>query len=194
VDVHLGGAVGVILPQGPGHPGQGRQEAAIDGGEVPQGLGLPARHDGHGAPGQLTQHGAEQFGVEDTARFAERPEGDAGGAEALLDLGETGGLLEAAQAGEGRGEEVEQQQGGELIEVEGAVAGAVALGGLAVEALQEGAEEAEVLEALKVLGPDGVAFPGSHGAAPWGGVASLGSRRGVPRDEIATRSFTGYPT
>jgi hypothetical protein len=152
MDVHFGGAVFFIEPQGPGHLGQGGQEAAIDGGQAAQGLGLLAGHDRAGLAGQFGNEWVECFGVKDVAGFAERAQGDALAAEQLLHLVELAGLLDAAQAGDDGVEEVEQQQGGVLVEEEIAIAGAVALCRLVVEAVEQRAENLEILQAAQIGG------------------------------------------
>src|SRR5262249_60010881 len=104
-------AVALVHPQGPGHLGQGGQDAAVDGGQPGEGLGLLAVDDGHGAVGQLSQDGPQQVGLEGACGGGQGAQaGGCGQAEGLLDLGQGGGLLQAAQAGEGGGEEVQQEE------------------------------------------------------------------------------------
>jgi hypothetical protein len=62
VDMHLGGAVLVVVPQGPNHLGQGGQQAAVDGRQAPQGLGLAAGNQGDGLASQFAEDVAEQVG------------------------------------------------------------------------------------------------------------------------------------
>jgi len=152
----------VIDPQGPGHLGQGRQQGAIDGGKAAQGLGFAALQLRQVACGQGPDDFAQQRGVEDAAGFAERTQGGPFAAQESLHLGKGAGLLEAAQAGADGIEEAQQEQAGELVVMEHAVASAVAGGGVGVEALQERPQSLEVLEALQVaFGNRGTAF-GSH--------------------------------
>jgi len=132
------------------HPGQGGEDAAVDGGQAGQGLGLLAVDHGHGAVGQFGEDGPEQVGVEVAGGGGQGAQG--GGlaqAEVLLDLVEGGGLLQAAQAVQGGGEEVKQQQGEVLVEVELAVAGLVQ--GAGAQGLPEFAEAMQVAEALEVF-------------------------------------------
>ena len=156
MDVHLGGAMVFIEPQGPGHLGQRWQEAAIDGGQSTQGLGLFADDDGSGLVGQFGDQWVEGFGVKDVTGFAQRPEGNALAAEQALNFVELAGLLDATQAGEDGVEEVKQQEGGVLVEEEFAVAGAVTLGSLVTEAIKERAENLEIFQAAQF----GIAYHG----------------------------------
>src|SRR5205085_1361933 len=50
-DMHLGGAMALVLPQRPGHPRQGRQQAAIDGRQVAQRRLLLGRRGANGPAG-----------------------------------------------------------------------------------------------------------------------------------------------
>src|SRR5262249_16861550 len=71
----------------------------------------------------------------------------AGAAELLLHLGQFAGLLEGAERADDGVEEVQQDQGAIVIEVQGAVAGPVAGAAVGVEALEQGQELLEVLAA-----------------------------------------------
>ena len=150
MDVHLGGAVLVIDPQRPGHLGQSGQEAAIDGGEALEGFGLFALHDREGLLGQVADDVAEQLGIEDSARFAERAQGGTFAAQQLLHFRELTSLLDAAEAGEDWIEEVQQHQRGVLIEMEFAIAGAIALGRVVVKSIEKRPKDLEVLEPAKI--------------------------------------------
>src|SRR5262249_39531761 len=88
--------------------------------------------------------------VEDPAGLAERTQRRAADAEEVLHLLQATGLLHAAQAGEDRVEEIEQQQGAILVEKELAITGAIACGADVVEAFQQRHQQAKVLEALEV--------------------------------------------
>ena len=161
VDVHFGGTMVIVSPQGPDHFGQSRQQAAVDGGQAPQRLGLLADGDRQGLLGQLAYDLAEQFGVEDPRGFTERAQARSRAAQQLLDLRQSAGLLNGAEAGE-NGVEVEQQdQGAVLVEMENTITGAVALGATLLESFQKRLENPEVLEALEIsVGNLGLAFRG----------------------------------
>jgi hypothetical protein len=152
--VHLRGARLVVLPQGPGHPWQGGQEAAIDGGQLGQGLLVGQRHVGAQLGSQRGQDIVQQHRVEDVRGFTERPQRRSADAEALLHLGQRRGLWQAAQAGHRRVEKVQQHQGRILIVKQPPVAGAVPLGANDVQMGEERPEHAKVLEALEGLRRD----------------------------------------
>jgi len=134
--VHLDGAVPVVHPQGPGHLGQGGQRRAIDGGEAARRFGFPAPNPRQGLVGQGADEFARQGGIEDAAGFARRTEGGPFAAQAFLDLGQAAALLDAPQAVHQGAEEGRQEEAGERVKMELAVAGAIALGGIGVETVQ----------------------------------------------------------
>jgi hypothetical protein len=105
-DVHFCRPMLVVVPHGPEHPRQGRQEAAIDGRQRherrlfgPRQVGLELRTEGR-------QDGMQQGCVEHGGRFTQRAQ--RGAADAKLGLhGRQGGqLLQASQARYGRVEKV----------------------------------------------------------------------------------------
>ena len=150
-DVHLRGAMLVVLPQGPGHPWQGGQEAAIDGGQLGQRLLVGQRHMGAQLGPQRGQDLVQQRRVEDVRCFTERAQRRPTDAEALLHLGQRRRLLQAAQAGHRRVEKVQQHQGRILIVKQLPVAGAIPLGADGPQMGEERPEHAKVLEALEGL-------------------------------------------
>src|SRR5947209_3191293 len=93
--------------------------------------------------------------MEDALGFAQGTLGDTRAAGDLLNLREGAGLLQAIEAGQDGVEEVEQEQGGVLVEEEFAVAGLVAGGAVVVQASQQGSDEGKILEALEVFGGNG---------------------------------------
>ena len=150
-DVHLGRPMLGVLPQGPRHAWQGRQEAAIHGGQLGQ-RGL--LRDGHVRPElrpQRRQHLMHQRRVKDLGRFTEGSQGGAADTQALLHRGQGRGLLEAAQTGHGRVEKIQQQQGGVLIVEQEAIPSAVPLRRGEVEVVKERAEQAKIFEPLEGL-------------------------------------------
>lgn len=161
VDVHLGGTMIAVPPQGPDHLGQGRQKAAIDGGQAAQRLGLLADRDRQGLRGQVADDLAKQFGIEDTRGFTERARARSLTAQQLLDLRELAGLLDGTEAGE-NGVEVEQQdQGAVLVEMENAIPGAVAFRATGLESFQKRLEDLEVLKPREITVRNrGLAFSG----------------------------------
>jgi hypothetical protein len=74
-------------------------------------------------------------------------------------------LLQGAQAGDDRVEEIPQQQGGVLIEEQFAVAGLIAGGPGGVEPFQQRQQHSKVLAALKVGSPDLLASAGQGSRA-----------------------------
>ena len=97
--MHLGRPMLVVLPQGPGHPWQGGQEAAIDRGQLGQRGLLGQRQMRVQLGSQRGQHLVQQRRVEDVGRFTEGTQGGLVDPEALLHLGQRRRLLQAAQAG-----------------------------------------------------------------------------------------------
>ena len=107
--MHLRGPMLVVLPQGPGHARQGRQEAAIDGNQLGQRGLLGQRQLRAQVRTQRAQHLVQQRGVKDVGRFTQATQGRGVDAEALLHFGQGRRLLQAPQAGNHRVKEVEQQ-------------------------------------------------------------------------------------
>jgi len=99
----------VVLPQGPGHARQGRQEAAIDGYQLGQRGLLGPRQLWAQARTQREQHLVQQRGVKDVGCFTQGTQGRGVDAEALLHFGQGRCLLQAPQAGDDGVKEVEQQ-------------------------------------------------------------------------------------
>lgn len=104
--------------------------------------------------GQFLDDVPQRLGRKDALRFAERPQRRGADAEASLDLVQRAGLLQAAQAGDDRVEEREQQQRGILVEKELAIAGAIALDADLVQAIEERQEKTAVFKAPQVAGAD----------------------------------------
>jgi len=96
VDVHFGGTMVVIGPESPGHLGQGRQQAAVNGDQVPEGTRVLAASGWQDFRRQFRDDLAEQFGVKDMRGFAERAQTGPRTAQFLLNLLEFAGLLDAA--------------------------------------------------------------------------------------------------
>jgi hypothetical protein len=67
--MHLGGAILVVLPQGPSHPWQSRQQAAIDGNQVGQRRLLGQGQLRAQLGTQRDQHLMEPRGVNNVGRF-----------------------------------------------------------------------------------------------------------------------------
>ena len=153
MQVHLGGAMLLVEPQSPGHLRQGGQQAAVHGGQAAQDFGLLAGVQRQGFLGEFADDALQGFGIEGTGRRAERPQGGTGAVEFVLDLFHATGLLQAAQAGESRVEEEEQDQGGILIVMELAIAGGIDAD--VMQRCEQGLKSLEILQALDVLGRDG---------------------------------------
>src|SRR5262249_22365917 len=81
VQVKFGGAMFLVDPQRPGHLRQGRQQAAIDGGQATQKLGIFACLQRQGLLGEFAHHSLQAVGVEDASRLAKRAQGGARTAE-----------------------------------------------------------------------------------------------------------------
>ena len=136
VKVKFGAAMLVIHPQGPGHLWQGPQDAAIDGRQALQREGFTASFQRRGALGQLLHDRPQRFGRENPGGFAEGAQGSTADPEKLLNLGQSAGLLHAAQAREDRVEEIEQHQSGVLVEKKLAIPSVIALGAEMLESFQ----------------------------------------------------------
>src|SRR5205814_10325759 len=100
------------------------------------------------ASGQFHDDFLERCGVKDAGGFAQGAQGGSGHAEFLSDLVQRAGLLDAAEAGQDRVEEIQQHQSGVVIEEELAVAGRVTFSAEVVQTLQQRIQKLEVLEAL----------------------------------------------
>ena len=88
----------LVLPQGPSHPRQGPQEAAIDRDQRGQ-RGLLGKWQVRAQVGpQRDQHLVQQRRVKDVGRFTEGTQGRLVDPEALLHLRQRRRLLQAAQA------------------------------------------------------------------------------------------------
>ena len=105
-DVHFCSPMLVVLPHGPEHPRQGRQEAAIDGRQRrerrlfgPRQVGLELRTEGG-------QDRMQQCRVEHGGRFTQCAQRGPSDAELGLHVREGGQLLQAPQARHGRVEKV----------------------------------------------------------------------------------------
>ena len=94
---------------------------------------------------------SKQIGVEDPGRLGQRTQRGSRATEDALDLGEFTGLLNPSQACQDGIEEVEQDQGGILIEMELAVAGLIPGARRMVQFLQDRHQQLEVLEAAQIL-------------------------------------------
>src|SRR5207302_524606 len=138
------------------------------------------------ALGQLLHNGPQGFSRENPGGFAEGAEGGTADAEKLLDLGQSAGLLHAAQAGEDRVEEIEQQQSGVLVVKEQAIASSIALSATKVQPFQQRQQLAEVLKALKVFGGDFRAALGSHRISRW---SPLPKRQPKPYEALQPAAF-----
>ena len=141
----------VVLPQGPGHPRQGWQEAAIDGDQVGQRDLLGQRQVRAQVGSQRGQDFVQQRRVEDVGRFTEGTQRRLADPEALLHVGQCRRLLQAAQAGHYRIKKVQQQQAGILIVEQLLVPGAVPLRCGAVEIRKERTQQAKIFETLESL-------------------------------------------
>ena len=105
-----------VLPERPNHLRQGRQERAINRGQIlKKGLFLSARSNRQ-ALGQLGQQRLQPLRVENPRRLAQRAERGALAAERFADAAQVAGFLQRAQAGKRGIEETQQQQGNVLIE------------------------------------------------------------------------------
>jgi len=99
---------------------------------------------------QFAEEVAEQVGIEHAGGFAQRSQGGPLNPEEFLHFVQRAGLLDAAEAGDDGVEEVEQQQGGILVEMELAIASAIARRGVIVQAFQDGVQQFEVFEAAQI--------------------------------------------
>ena len=88
--------------------------------------------------------------VEQSRGFAERTQGRRANSQSSLDGLEGGSLLQGAQAGDRRAEEVEQQEADVLVVEQLAIARAVTLGTDVPESRQQRREHVEVFQALDV--------------------------------------------
>ncbi len=84
--------------------------------------------------------------IEHAGSFRERTERGPRAAQFLLHLGQLAGLLQAAQRGDNRIEQVEQHEHAILVVVQLSVAGTIAGTAVVVQPLQEGSELVEVFE------------------------------------------------
>src|SRR6266567_7081753 len=149
--MHLGCPMLVVLPQGPGHPRQGRQEAAIDGGQLGQRSLLGQRQVRAQVGPQRGQHLVQQRRVKDVGRFTEGTQGRLVDPEALLHFRQRRRLLQAAQAGDYRVKKVQQHQAGILMVEQPSVPGAISLRASGPQMRQERFEHAKILETLEGL-------------------------------------------
>lgn len=139
VQVQLGGQASGVTPEGVGESRQDRQQGAVNGGQVPQGVAVVGQGRRSFLRGQLGEQTSEQIGVEHPGGFTERTDADPlGQAEPALDGVQVGGLTEGVQAGEGGVEEVQEKEADVLVVEELAVAGAVASGAVAVQPGEQG--------------------------------------------------------
>ena len=117
----------------------------------PSVLGLPTLDLRQGLRGQFSDDLPQQGRVEDAAGFAQRTEGGPFAAQEFLDLGQAAGLLDVSQTIDEGAEQGQQEKAGVLVEMELAVAGLIAWGGVGVETVQPRPQDLEVLEAAQVL-------------------------------------------
>jgi len=108
--VELDPAVLIVFPKRPDHARQGAEDAAIDGGQATQRLGLAAGLQRHGAESQFGNNLVQDGGVENASGLAERVERNPGDAQESLDSLQLTELLESAEAGDDAVEEVDQQE------------------------------------------------------------------------------------
>src|SRR5713101_639638 len=151
-DVHFCCPMLVVLPHGPEHPRQGRQEAAIDGRQRrecrlfgPRQVGLELRTEGR-------KNIMQQRRVEHGGRFTQRAQRGASDAEVSLYVREGGQLLQASQARHGWVEKVYKQQGRVLIIEQLPVPGAVPRGANRMQMVEQGPQKTKILEAWEGLG------------------------------------------
>jgi hypothetical protein len=139
------------LPQGPGHPWQGGQEAAIDRTQLGQ-RGVHGQRQLRAQAGpQRDQHLVQQGRVEDGGRFTAGTQGCGMDTEALLHCGQGRRLLQAPHAGHHRVKKVQPPPAGILIVEQLPVPSAVPLCRGAVEVVQERAQQAEIFAPLEGL-------------------------------------------
>lgn len=150
-DVHLRGTMLVVLPHGPDHPRQGRQEAAIDGRQRRERRLFGSRQVGPELGSQRGQDLMQQRRIEHEGCFTERPQRCPPYAEPRLHLRQRGRLLQAPQARHRRVEKVQEQQGRVLIVEQLPVAGPIPLGADCVQMVEQRPQQAKVLKALQVL-------------------------------------------
>ena len=105
-------------------------------------------------------------GVENASGLAERAERNPLDAQEFLDSLQLAELLKPADAGDDAVEEVDKQEADILVAEELPVAGAIALGSDVAQTFQEGHEEREILQPLKLILGDGWPRFGRHGGAP----------------------------
>jgi len=94
-DMHLRGPMLIVLPHGPEHPWQGRQEAAIHGRQRRQCRVLGSRQVRPELGAQRGQDRMQQRRVEDGGRFTERAQRGPPDTESRLHLRQGGHLLQA---------------------------------------------------------------------------------------------------
>jgi hypothetical protein len=99
--------------------------------------------------GEFAHNGAQRFSRKSAGRFAECAERNPADAEQLLHLVQTTGLLQGAQAGDDRVEEI-QQQGGVLIEEQFAVAGLADRSIIALTGSESAAPRIQAQDAPKI--------------------------------------------
>ena len=133
MQVHFGSVMLTILPQRPHHAWQSRQQCTVDSGQTAQSLGFASVLQRQSLPSQFLDDGAQAGGRENAGRFTEASQGKTSDTEAILNLGQGAGLLQATHAGNDRIEEVQQQQRDIFIAEKFAVPGLVPSGADAPE-------------------------------------------------------------
>ena len=149
--VQLEGFVAVVEPKGFDQFGKRRQQRAVDQGQHT--LDVAERGgtvDGLQGVDELADDAAEQIGVKDPGRFGERTQRGPGTTQQPLNFLQLTGLLNGPQTGDDGIEEVEQDEGGVLVVMQDAVAGLVSSASFAMQLLQHGEQQFEMLEPVKV--------------------------------------------
>lgn len=106
----------IILPQGPEHLGERREQCAVHSlDELLNLFEFGIFFPGDGLFGQFLKQGGQKFGVKDLRCLGKGAQACFLDAETLLNFFQCGGLLDSPQAGEYGGKEIKKHQGQILI-------------------------------------------------------------------------------
>ncbi len=155
-----------ILPQGPGHARKRAKDTAIYGGEMEQLLCAWPSDNGRSLTGQFVQDLVQCLGVKQPRGLAKRPQRRGPNAETALHRFERRSLLQAAQAGNRRTKEVEQEETDVLVVKQLAVACPIALGTDVPEPRQQGRQRIKVLQPLDIAGQQIASSWSGHDCLP----------------------------
>jgi hypothetical protein len=166
MQVKFGRAVLLIDPQSPGHLRQGGQQAAINGRQAAQKLGVLACLQRHSLLCEFAHDPLQHAGVEDARGLAQRTLGSTRTAKLLLDVRKATRLLQCIQTGNDGIEKEQQNKRGVLIVKQGPVVCPITVGADIMQPGEQGLKPLEVLQPLDIVGANLASAYRRHSAHP----------------------------